>query len=85
MADGFDIHLNEEQAQRLKAAAEASGVDAQAFALQVLEQAMEPSPAWMVREDAARWAEYERTGISIPAEEAMAEFRRVLSEKLAAR
>jgi hypothetical protein len=27
MADGFDIHLNEGQARRLKAAAEASGVD----------------------------------------------------------
>lgn len=79
MADGFDIHLNEEQARRLKAAADAAGLDAQAFALQVLDQAVEDG------EEARRWAEYQRTGISIPAEEAMAEFRRVLSEKLAAR
>jgi predicted signal transduction protein with EAL and GGDEF domain len=67
MADGFDIHLNEEQAQRLKAAAEASGVDAQAFALQVLEQAMDHDWA----EDVRRIEEYERTGESISAEEWM--------------
>ena len=79
MADGFDIHLNEDQARRLKAAAEASGVDPAAYALQVLEQAMDDG------EEVRRWAEYLRTGESIPAEEALSEFRRVLSEKLAAR
>lgn len=79
MADGFDIHLNEDQARRLKAAAEASGQDAQTFAVQMLDQALEDG------EEARRWAEYQRTGVSIPAEEALAEFRRILSEKLAAR
>ena len=70
MADGFDIHLNEEQAQRLKAAAEAAGVDPAAYALDVLEQALETSAVRGMREysakwaaeDEARWAEYERTG-----------------------
>lgn len=79
MADRFDIHLNEDQARRLKAAAEASGVDAVAFALRAIEQAVDDG------EEARRWAEYQRTGESIPAEEALANFRRVLSEKLAAR
>src|SRR5690606_29202452 len=67
MADGFDIHLNEDQARRLKAAAEASGVDPAAYALQVLEQAMDDDWA----EDERRFAEYERTGESISAEEFM--------------
>lgn len=67
MADGFDIHLNEDQAQRLKAIAEASGVDPAAYALQVLEQAMDQD--WT--EDERRFAEYERTGESISVEEFM--------------
>lgn len=67
MADGFDIHLNEDQAQRLKSAARASGVDPTVYALQVLEQAMEDDRA----EDIRRIAEYERTGESIGAEEWM--------------
>jgi hypothetical protein len=36
-------------------------------------------------EEARRWAEYQRTGESIPAEEALAKFRQVLNEKQAAR
>ena len=65
MADGFDIHLNEDQASRLKAAAEASGVDPATFALQALEQAM--ADDWA--EDFRRTAEYEDTGDSIGADE----------------
>ncbi|MFN3538074.1 MAG: hypothetical protein ACK4Y4_11560 [Brevundimonas sp.] len=79
MADGFDIHLNEDQARRLKAAAEASGVDPETYAVQALEQAMDDG------EEARRWAEYQRTGESVPAEEALEKFRRGLNEKLAAR
>lgn len=79
MADGFDIHLNEDQARRLKVAAEASGLDPADYAVRLLEQGMDDG------EEARRWAEYQRTGESVPAEEALAEFRRVLSEKLTAR
>jgi len=67
MADGFDIHLNEDQAQRLRSAAEASGIDPTVYALQVLERAIEDDWA----EDFRRIAEYERTGESISAEEWM--------------
>ena len=79
MADGFDIHLNEDQARRLRAAAAASGVDPATYVQQALDRAMDDG------EEARRWAEYQRTGESVPAEEALANFRRVLNEKLAAR
>jgi len=80
MADGFDIHLNEDQARRLKAAAEVSGLDAQAFALRVLDQAIEDDWA----EDFRRIAEYERTGESIGAEEWMQGLREVVQAKFKA-
>lgn len=80
MADGFDIHLNEDQAQRLKAAAEAAGLDPTAFALQALEQAVEDDWA----EDFRRIAEYERTGESISAEEWMQGLREAVHAKFKA-
>ena len=93
MADGFDIHLNEDQARRLKAAAEAAGVEPTAYALQALEGVIgdvsvagvsEYPAAWVV-EDAERWAEYERTGVTIPLEDALAAFDAALDEKLRAK
>jgi len=80
MADGFDIHLNEDQAQRLKAAAEASGVDPSVYALQIPEQAMEDDWA----EDFRRIADYERTGESIGAEEWMQGLREAVHAKFRA-
>ncbi|MDZ4060132.1 MAG: hypothetical protein U1C75_02975 [Brevundimonas sp.] len=80
MADGFDIHLNEDQAQRLKAAAEASGVDPSVYALQILEQAMEDDWA----EDFRRIADYERTGESIGAAEWMQGLREAVHAKFKA-
>ena len=80
MPDGFDIHLNEDQARRLKAAAEASGVDPSVYALQVLEQAM--TDDWS--EDFRRIAEYERTGESIGAEEWMQGLREAVHAKFKA-
>lgn len=67
MADGFDIHLDEEQARRLRQAAEAAGVDVRAFAMQVLDLALEDDWA----EDFRRAAEYEETGESLGAEQWM--------------
>ncbi|WP_425984527.1 hypothetical protein [Brevundimonas sp. TWP1-2-1b1] len=91
MADGFDIHLNEDQARRLKAAAEAAGVEPTAYALKALEGVIgdisiagvsEYSAAW-VAEDAERWAEYERTGVTIPLEDALQDFHANLARRLA--
>jgi hypothetical protein len=79
MADGFDIHLNEPLARRLKAAAEAAGVEPAAYALQLLEQIVEDDWA----EDERRFAEYERTGESISVEEFMGGLRAALAIKQA--
>ena len=49
MADGFDIHLNEDQARRLRAAA-ASGVDPATYVQQALDRALDDG------EEARRWA-----------------------------
>ena len=91
MADGFDIHLNEDQARRLKAAAEAAGVEPTAYALKALEgvigdisiTGVSEYPAAWVAEDAERWAEYERTGVTIPLEEALQDFHANLARRLA--
>ena len=91
MADGFDIHLNEEQARRLKAAAETAGMEPAAYALDVLEQAMDASQVFALREEAARWtaedearwAEYERTGETVPLEDALRDFHANLAQRLA--
>lgn len=91
MADGFDIHLNEDQARRLKAAAEAAGMEPTAYALRALEDVIgdtdiagvsEYSAAW-VAEDEERWAEYERTGATIPLEDALRDFHANLERRLA--
>ena len=91
MADGFDIHLNEEQARRLKAAAEAAGVDPAAYAVDLIEGAIEGADAYGLREyptkwaaeDEARWAEYERTGVTVPLEDALRDFHANLARRLA--
>ena len=77
MADGFDIHLNEDQARRLKAAAEAAGVEPAAYALELIEGAIQNDSA----EDERRFAEYERTGEYISLEEFLRPFEDLLAEK----
>lgn len=77
MADGFDIHLNEEQARRLKAAAEAAGVDPTAYALGIIDQVIQDDWA----EDERRFAEYERTGEFISLQEFLRPFEDLLAEK----
>lgn len=80
MADGFDIHLNEDQARRLKAAAEAAGVDPTAYALELLDLGARDD--WT--EDERRFAEYERTGKSISAGEWLGGLRDMIDEKFRA-
>ena len=80
MADGFDIHLNEDQARRLRAAAEASGVDPATYVQQALERAMDDDWA----EDIRRIEEYERTGESISADEWMQGLREAVHAKFKA-
>lgn len=81
MADGFDIHIDQEQAERLRAAAEAAGEQPEAYARQLLAQALEADWA----EDHARIAEYERTGESIGLEDWLAGLRAMVEAKAVAR
>lgn len=80
MADGFDIHLNEDQARRLRAAAEASGVDPATYAVQMLDKALEDDWA----EDMRRVEAYERTGESISSDEWMRGLRDAVHAKFKA-
>ena len=70
MADGMDIHLSDGLARRLKAAAEAAGVDPVDYARQLLDVAIEDDFA----EDDRRWAEYQRTGETVSLEDAIKAF-----------
>jgi hypothetical protein len=75
MADGFDIHLDEDRARRLAEAATMAGQTPEAFALAVIDEAIQDrievaaDDSWA--EDMARLAEYDRTGVSIPLADAM--------------
>ena len=80
MADGgLKLEIDEALAERLRVAAEASGESVEAFALHALRAAADEDWA----EDYARVAEYEATGRSIPAVEAMAEFRAAVEARIA--
>jgi len=81
MADGADIHLDPERAERLRLAAEAAGVTPEAFALNAIDSAIDDDWAEAIESI----DEYERTGVSYPAEEVLAEFRANVEARLAAR
>jgi hypothetical protein len=69
MADGFDIRIEGEQAERLRSAARAAGVDVVAYTQDLLAQSM---PGF--EEDDRRWGEYLQTGETVSVGEAFAAF-----------
>jgi predicted transcriptional regulator len=82
MADaGMTIELNEELAQRVKDAAEALGKSADKFANELIAKSMDDGWA----EARASLAEYDRTGEYVDADVALADFRKELERRLAAR
>ncbi|NGM48698.1 hypothetical protein G5B46_03645 [Caulobacter sp. 602-2] len=81
MADGADIHLDPERAERLRAAAEAAGVTPEAFALHAIDQAIDDD--WATSIEALE--DYERTGVSYSVDEVMAELRANVKAKQAGR
>ena len=81
MADGADIHIDAERAERLKAAAEVAGLSPEAYALKALDRAMDDDWA----EALASLEEFDRTGQSVPAEEALEAFRRNVEQRRAQR
>ena len=81
MADGADIHLDPERAERLRISAEAAGLSPEAYALRAIDQAMDGDWA----EAIAALDDYDRTGVSVSAEEALARFRTRVEDRLAQR
>ena len=78
MADGFQIEIDAEMAERLKAAAQAAGVEPATYALEVLGSALDSD--WT--ESLKRLEEYDRTGESISLEEALKEFHGAVEDEL---
>jgi len=84
--DGLTLELSAELSERVKAAAAVAGQTVQTCLETLIAGGLEGDAHqddWA--EDEARWADYERTGISIPADIALAEFRDSLAKRFAAR
>ena len=81
MADGTDIHLDATRVERLRAAAQVAGLSLEDYALKILDRAMEDDWA----EATAALVEFDRTGHSVPAEDALRRFQEGLTQRLNAR
>jgi UDP:flavonoid glycosyltransferase YjiC (YdhE family) len=81
MADGADIHIDAERAERLKAAAHVAGLSTEAYALKALDRAMDDDWA----EALASLEEFDRTGESVAAEDALETFRKNVEQRIAKR
>lgn len=76
MADGFDIHISDEQANQLRTAALAKGLDPEQYARALLEDALErDNPGFIVR---SRLERYDRTGEYVELEDALSAFNQVV-------
>ncbi len=53
MADGFDIHIDSEQAVRLKAAADLADMSPEDYAAQLIARGLDQAPAHMIDPDPA--------------------------------
>lgn len=70
MADGFDLHLDDERAAKLKAAADALGLTAADYAMTILDRALDETPLAAIDPDPAideaLADQVERTGEVLP-------------------
>ncbi|WP_332773161.1 hypothetical protein [Phenylobacterium sp.] len=83
MADGdLTLKLDDETARRLQAAADAAGRPVGDYAAGLIAEGLD-GDRWQGAREAL--AEFDRTGESFDAEEALAHFDRQLAERLAAR
>ncbi|HEY2710644.1 MAG TPA: hypothetical protein VGI95_21575 [Caulobacteraceae bacterium] len=73
------IEVDDDLARRLRVAADAAGESVERYALMALKAAADDDWA----EDCARVAEFEATGHSIPADQAMADFRTAVEARFA--
>lgn len=82
MADGgLNLELDAELSERLKAAAYFAGRPVGDYAISLIQSALDDDWA----EDDARFAEYERTGVSFSAEDALLRMRESLVERFRAK
>jgi hypothetical protein len=79
MADGFDIHLDDARAGRLKAAAAAAGLAPADYALSVLDHALDAD--WT--ESLRRLETFDQSGVAVPLEDALDAFARAVEQRLA--
>ncbi|MDB5469030.1 MAG: antitoxin [Caulobacter sp.] len=89
MADGFDIHLDKDRAERVTQAAALAGLTPEAYVLSLVDENLdlwaglaEPADGGWA-EDMARLERYRRTGVAIPLKTAMDEIKAELDERLA--
>ncbi len=83
---GLQIELGVALSERLKEAAGKAGQPAHAYVEAILADSLDaeaPDDDWAEQE--ARWAEYERSGETIPAEVGLAGFQESLARRFAAR
>jgi|HubBroStandDraft_6_1064221.scaffolds.fasta_scaffold1533292_2 hypothetical protein len=79
MADGsIKLELDPDLSVRLAAAAQEAGQGVDDYAANLIERGLHDR--WAVAE--ARFAEFDRTGESVPAEEALARFRAAIRDRL---
>jgi hypothetical protein len=82
MADGsIKLELNADLSERLAAAADEAGIPVQDFAAGLIGRGLDDR--WAITK--ARLAEYDRTGESVDAKEALARFRTAISERVRGR
>jgi len=82
MADsGLKLELRQDVSDRLRAAAETAGRTMEDYAVELIEGALENDWA----EDDARFVEFEGTGVSVPAEEALSRFQDAVAARFKSR
>lgn len=79
--DALTLHIEADLADRLKMTADFVGRPVDDYARDLIRDGLDEGWA----EEQARWAEFERTGESIPAEPALLEFRNSVKARFAAR
>jgi post-segregation antitoxin (ccd killing protein) len=81
--DGFNVRIDDDLAEELRAAAAALGMPVETYVREALASRLRVAADQDWAEDYARVADYEATGRHIPAKLAMAEFRAALEARLA--
>ena len=89
MADGFDIHVDKDRAERVAQAAAFAGLTPEAYVLSLVDESLdlwaglaEPADGGWA-EDMERLERFKRDGVAIPLDVAMDEIKAELQARLA--